>query len=91
MRDIVNGATRLHNFVIDFKLQHNDNSFLLDEIDPLDGEPSSLGYRPTAVAANDAPVQESGRSDRRKWIRAELDACGLQRPLYNIDQNFAAV
>ena len=91
MRDIVNGATRLHNFVIDFKLQHNDNSFFSDEIDPLEGEPSSLDYRPTAIAADDAPAQESGRSDRREWIRAELDACGLQRPLYNIDRNFASV
>lgn len=86
MRDIVNSATRLHNFIIDYQLVV-DGSIIVDDVEPLEGEPSVLGYRPTAIDANDALRQEAGSSDRREWIRGELEACGLRRPDYNVHRN----
>lgn len=89
VRDMVNAATRLHNFIIDCQIASGDYSFLSpdEETNPMTDEPSLLGYFPTTNEALQALEQQQGTSPRREYIKQELAVLGLERPQYNIERN----
>jgi hypothetical protein len=84
--DIINVASRLHNFVIDedgdvdIAIRDGDEG---ERIESFKDAPNGLGYRPSTVAN----THVHGNSVRRRRIVQAIKEADLRRPVANIERN----
>jgi hypothetical protein len=84
--DIINVASRLHNFVIkedgDVEIAARDGDED-EQIDSIEGVPNGLLYRPSYIGT----MNVHGNSVRRTLIVKEIKEADLRRPASNIERN----
>jgi hypothetical protein len=84
--DIINVASRLHNFVIkedgDVEIAARDGDED-EQIDSIEGVPNGLLYRPSFIGT----MNVHGNSVRRTLIVKEIKEADLRRPASNIERN----
>jgi hypothetical protein len=78
--DIINAASRLHNFVIE---EDGDTGEEDLEIVPMANAPENLGYYPSSTQ----PTSVSGNSFRSVNIVQQIKERDLRRPIANIERN----
>jgi hypothetical protein len=81
--DIINAASRLHNFVIDADGDVDIVTRDDDDDDPIEGVPNGLRYRPSTGDTTSV----HGNSVRRMNIVKEIKEADLRRPAANIERN----